>query len=108
MADRRHYIPGCSPAALDAAGRRHYLALVRLRLGDPVAFATLHVGADDYRPMDRGRGFPFAAYTGFELKGHQAALAACNYWRTLDCGGERRETAKRLSVVGASGSIGPQ
>ena len=52
--------------------------LVRLRLGDPVAFATLHVSADDYRPMDRGRGFPFAAYTGFELKGHQAALAACN------------------------------
>ena len=54
MADRRHYIPGCSPAALDAAGHRHYLALVRLRLGDPVAFATLHVSADDYRPMDRG------------------------------------------------------
>ena len=60
-------------------GHRHYLALVRLRLGDPVAFATLHVSADDYRPVDRGRGFPFAAYTGFELKGHQAALAACNY-----------------------------
>ena len=29
--------------------------------------------------MDQGRGFPFAAYAGFELKGHQAALAACNY-----------------------------
>ena len=41
VADRGPFGLGCSLPACDAAGYRHYLALVRLRLGDAVAFAAL-------------------------------------------------------------------
>jgi hypothetical protein len=45
VADRGHFILRCSLPALDAAGHRHYLALVRLRLGDPLTLAALTQGS---------------------------------------------------------------
>jgi hypothetical protein len=85
VADHRHFVIGYSFAALDVAGRWHYLVLVCLRLGHAVAFARgprlcdkAATGQSPRVLMKVEAAVKVEPVGEFELKGISRPLAAYN------------------------------